>query len=102
MTIKKGDNVHVLAGKDKGKKGKVEKVFPDIGKAVVVGVNTVTKHQKPKRGVRQVGRITKSMPMDMSNLALVCDKCGKHVKTGYKKLETGEKVRVCKKCGDTI
>ena len=102
MKIKKGDNVYVLTGKDKGKKGRVEKIFPEKGKAVVAGVNIVTKHQKPKQGVKQVGRITMSMPMAISNLALICEKCGKHVKMGYRVLETGEKVRTCKKCGDII
>lgn len=100
--IKKGDNVQVLSGKDKGKKGKVEKTFPSLGKAVVVGVNVVTKHQKARKGIKQVGRITKSMPINISNLALVCEKCGKHVRVSNKILETGEKVRVCRKCGDII
>ncbi|MDD5732121.1 MAG: 50S ribosomal protein L24 [Patescibacteria group bacterium] len=102
MIIKKGDNVVVLKGKDKGKKGKVERVFPDAGKALVAGINVVTKHQKPKQGVKQVGRLTKSMPMNAANLALFCDKCGKHVRVGYKILANGDKTRVCKKCGDII
>ena len=69
---------------------------------MIAGINTVTKHQKPRRGVKQVGKIVKSMPMDASNLALMCDKCGKYVRGGYKILENGDKVRVCKKCGDII
>jgi len=100
--IKKGDNVYVLTGKDKGKKGRVEKVFPAIGKAIVAGINVATKHQKAKKGVKQVGRITINMPLNISNLALMCEKCGKHVKMGYKILENGDKVRTCKKCGDII
>jgi len=102
MYIKKGDNVVVLRGKDKGKKGKVERVFPEAGKALVAGINVVTKHQKPKKGVKQVGRLTKSMPMNTANLALFCEKCGKHVKIGYKILANGDKTRTCKKCGDII
>lgn len=102
MKIKKGDNVQVLTGKDKGKKGKVEKIFPKSNKAIITGINNVIKHQKPKKGVTQVGRITKSMPIDASNLALVCEKCGRHVKAGSKILENGEKVRVCRRCGDNI
>lgn len=102
MKIKKGDNVYVLTGKDKGKKGRVEKVFPKKDKAVVAGINIATKHQKPRQGVKQVGRITKPMPLAISNLALVCEKCGKHVKIGYKVLANGDKVRTCKKCGDVI
>ena len=102
MYIKKGDNVVVLKGKDKGKKGKVERVFSKSNKALVAGINVVTKHQKPKAGVKQVGRITKSMPIDTSNLSLMCEKCGKHVRVGYKILADGRKERVCKKCGDII
>ena len=102
MYIKKGDKVVVLKGKDKGKKGTVEKVFPLAGKALVTGINVVTKHQKPKKGVKQVGRLTKSMPMDASNLSLLCEKCGKHVRIGYKILANGDKTRTCKKCGDII
>jgi len=102
MTIKKGDNVYVLSGKDKGKKGKVERVLPKHGKAIITGVNIVTKHQKPKKGVKQVGRIAKNMPIDISNLAIVCEKCGKYVRIGYKRLPSGKKERICKKCKEAI
>uniref|UniRef100_A0A7C4RAS4 Large ribosomal subunit protein uL24 n=1 Tax=candidate division CPR3 bacterium TaxID=2268181 RepID=A0A7C4RAS4_UNCC3 len=102
MNIKKGDNVFVLTGKDKNKKGKVEKVFPISGKALVSGINIVTKHQKARHGIKQVGRITKMMPIDISNLSLFCEKCGKHVKSGNKILDNGEKIRVCRKCGDIV
>ena len=102
MKIKKGDNIQVIRGKDKGKKGKVEKVFPLEGKLLIAGVNVVTKHQKPKQGVKQVGRITKSIPLEASNVAIICDKCSKYVKIGYKILSDGRKERVCRKCGESI
>ena len=102
MIIKKGDLVQVLTGKDKGKKGKVEKVFPSSSKVSVTGVGVAIKHQKPKHGVKQVGRISINLPINMSKVALVCEKCGKHVRIGYKILGNGEKIRVCKKCGDNI
>ena len=102
MKIKKGDTIQVLKGKDQGKKGKVEKVFNKTEKLLVAGINIVTKHQKPKQGVKQVGRITKSMPIDISNVAIVCDKCSKYVKIGYKILSDGRKERICRKCGESI
>jgi len=102
MKIKKGDNVYILVGKDRGKKGRVEKVFPRRGKVIVAGVNVATKHQKPMRGVKQVGRIKINLPIDISNVALICEKCGKYVRIGYKKLADGKKERVCKRCGEAI
>ncbi len=102
MYIKKGDNVYVLAGKDKGKKGKVEKVFPRKEKVIITGVNSATKHQKPTRNAKQVGRISINLPINVSNVALICEKCGKHARIGYKKLADGKKERVCKRCGEAI
>lgn len=102
MKIKKGDNVYVLSGKDRGKKGRVERILPKRGKAIVTGINIVTKHQKPRRGVKQVGRIVKNMPVDISNLAIVCEKCGKYVKIGYRKLPDGKKERICKRCKEAV
>jgi large subunit ribosomal protein L24 len=102
MKIRKGDTIQVLRGKDQGKKGKVEKVFQKTDKLLVGGINVVTKHQKPKQGVKQVGRIAKSMPIGISNVAIVCDKCGKYVKIGYKILTDGRKERICRKCGESI
>ena len=102
MKFKKGDNVKVLAGKDRGKMGKIERVFPSKGKAMVSGVNTAVKHQKPKRGVKQVGRINITLPIDVSNLALVCDKCAKSARIGFKILGDNKKVRICKRCNEVL
>ena len=101
MKIKKDDKVVVLAGKDKGKQGKVLAADPKCGKVTVEGVNVATKHQKP-RGQNQEGGIIKiETPIYVSKVQLVCPKCGKGTRVGYK-LADGKKVRVCKKCGAEI
>ena len=99
MKIKKGDNVIVIAGKDKGKTGKVEKTFAKEEKVIVEGVNVVTRHQKNRRMRSQGQLIEKSAPVHVSNVALVEDK--KPARVGYK-VEDGKKVRVSKKTGKTI
>lgn len=99
MKIKKGDNVMVIAGKDKGKTGKVEKTFAKDEKVIVDGVNVVTRHQKNRRTRSQGQIIEKSAPIHVSNVALVEGK--KAVRVGYK-VEDGKKVRVSKKTGKTI
>jgi large subunit ribosomal protein L24 len=99
MKIKKGDNVIVIAGKDKGKTGKVEKTFIAEEKVIVEGVNVITRHQKNRRMRSQGQIIEKSAPVHVSNVALVEGK--KPVRVGYK-VEEGKKVRVSKKTGKTI
>ena len=99
MKIKKGDNVIVIAGKDKGKTGKVEKTFAKEEKVIVEGVNVVTRHTKNRRARSQGQIIEKSAPVHVSNVAIVEGK--KPVRIGYK-VEDGKKVRVSKKTGKTI
>ncbi|MBR0352519.1 MAG: 50S ribosomal protein L24 [Oscillospiraceae bacterium] len=101
MKIKKDDKVVVLAGKDKGKQGKVLIADPKGGKVVVEGVNVATKHQKPQGQNREGGIIKIETPIYVSKVQLVCPKCGKETRVGYK-LADGKKVRVCKKCGAEI
>ena len=101
MKIKKDDKVVVLAGKDKGKQGKVLVADPKGGKVVVEGVNVATKHQKPQGQNREGGIIKIETPIYVSKVQLVCPKCGKGTRVGYK-LADGKKVRVCKKCGAEI
>ncbi len=101
MKIKKDDKVVVLAGKDKGKQGKVLIADPKGGKVVVEGVNVATKHQKPQGQNREGGIIKIETPIYVSKVQLVCPKCGKGTRVGYK-LADGKKVRVCKKCGAEI
>jgi large subunit ribosomal protein L24 len=97
--LRKGDEVVVLAGKDKGKKGTISSVDPKSHKAVVDGLNMAVRHTRQSQ-TSQGGRVPKAMPMDLSNLALV-DANGKATRVGFK-VEDGKKVRVAKTTGDVI
>lgn len=98
--VKKGDEVIVIAGKEKGKKGKIIKMIPDEARVVVGGVNLVKRHQKPSR-TSAGGIVEKEAPLHVSNVALVDPKTGKATRVGYK-VEGGEKVRVAKRSGEVI
>jgi large subunit ribosomal protein L24 len=99
--IKKGDNVIVLAGRDKGKRGEVFQVMPKEERAFVRGVNTVRRHQK-QTAQAQGGIITKEASIHLSNLALEDPKDGKPTRVGFKTLEDGRKVRIAKRSGEVI
>lgn len=101
MKIKKGDQVLIISGKDRVKKGKVLKVFPKESKILVEGINLRKKHQKPKRSGEKGQIITLPASLPVSNAKLICPKCGKATRVGYKITE-GKKYRVCKKCGQEI
>ena len=101
MNIKKDDIVKVIAGKDKGKEGKVMMADPENGRVVVSGVNVITKHQKARNQQNPGGIIKKEAAIDASNVMLVCKKCGKATRLAVKEID-GKKVRVCKKCGAAI
>jgi large subunit ribosomal protein L24 len=98
--LRKGDNVIVLVGKDKGKKGEVTRVMPKDGKAIVSGVNVAIRHQRQTQNA-QGGRIAKEMPIHLSNLALVDPKSGEATRVGFR-MEGDKKVRFAKKSGETI
>jgi large subunit ribosomal protein L24 len=98
--IKKGDKVVVLAGKDKGKTGTVERVIPDETRAVVTGINLVRRHTK-QTASQDAGIFTKAAPIHLSNLA-VADASGKATRVGFKINADGTKVRVAKSTGDSI
>ena len=102
MNIKKNDEVIVLSGKDKGKKGKVLSADPKGGKVVVEGVNVAKCHVKARKPGEESGIFRKETPIYASKVMRVCPKCGKPTREAHKTLTTGEKVRVCKKCGETI
>ena len=102
MKIIKGDRVVVLAGKDKGAEGVVQKAMPETGKVVVEGVNVAKKHQAPTRSDQQGGIIDKAVPIDASNVAVISPKDGKATRVGYKVLGDGSKIRVCKRTGEEI
>ncbi len=98
--IKSGDTVMVTTGKDKGRSGKVLKVLRDRGRVVVEKINMVKKHVKS--GPEGGGIIEKEAPIHISNVMLVCSRCGKPTRVGKRFLEDGTKVRYCKKCGEVI
>jgi large subunit ribosomal protein L24 len=101
MKLKKGDKVMVIAGKDKGKTGIVEKVFVKAGKIIVAGANMVKKHVKVSKKNPGGGIAEIAMPMSTAKVALVCPNCGKPARVGYQ--TTGkEKNRICKKCGKAV
>jgi large subunit ribosomal protein L24 len=98
LRVKKGDRVRVLSGKDRGKEGNVTRVLPRDGKVIVDGVNVAKKHQKATRATMQGGIIDRDMPVDASNVAVLCPK-GHPSRVGYTFDAEGNKTRVCKKCG---
>ena len=99
LRIKKGDQVKVLTGKDRGATGNVTRVLPAAGKVIVDGVNVAKKHQKATKATMQGGIIDRDMPIPVANVALLCPSCGKPTRVGYKFDGEGTKSRVCKKCG---
>lgn len=98
MRIRKGDTVLITSGKDRGKTGKVFKAFPKENKILVEGVNLRKKHRRPRKAGEKGQVITLSFPIRSGNVKLICSKCGKAVRTGYKVVEN-KKSRICKKCG---
>ena len=99
MHIKTNDTVEVITGDDKGQRGKVLKINRTCGRLVVEGVNRVYKHVRRSQKNPQGGRLSKEMPVQVSNVLLLCNKCNKGVKTGARMLKNGTKERDCKKCG---
>ena len=100
--IRKGDTVMVLAGKDNGKKGKVLRVLPKKGRAIVEKVNFVKKHIKRRREDQQAGIVQVENPIQISNLALICKGCNRPTRVGYSRLADGTKSRFCKKCKEMV
>lgn len=106
MHVKTGDEVLVIAGKDKGQRGKITRAIPTEDRVVVANVNMVKKHQKP-RGRQRGGIVEVEAPLHVSNVMLICPNCGKAARTGQRILEGDEKlsrrkVRFCKACDATI
>ena len=109
MKIKKGDKVKILTGKDRGKTGKVLQVFSDRNKASIEGLNLLIKHMRPRKQGEKGQRIEFPAAIDLSNVILVCPRCGRPTRVGYKYIEVmksdkkeKKKVRVCKKCKDVM
>ena len=102
IRIKKDDKVKVLTGKDKGKIGKVLKVVKKTNRVVVENINVVKVHQRPTQANPQGGIVDKTMPINVSNLMVMCNSCVKPTRIGIKQLEDGKRVRICKKCNQQI
>ena len=101
LTVKSGDNVVVITGKDKGKTGKVTAVYAETNRVLVDNVNIVSKHQKPKSQQDKGGIFKRPAPIDASNVQVVCPVCNKATRVSHKEID-GKKVRICKKCGASL
>jgi len=101
MKLKKGDRVRVLTGKDRGDEGEIMRVLPDKGRVIVEGVNVAKKHQRAARATMQAGIIDKDIPIQASNVALICPSCGP-TRIGYRFDDRNKKVRICRKCGGDV
>jgi large subunit ribosomal protein L24 len=102
MKIRKNDTVLVIAGKDRGKKGKVRYAYPKEKRLLVEGINFIKRHSRAKGTVRQAGIIEREAPINVSDVMLMCSKCNHPVRVGSRRLADGKKVRVCRSCGEVI
>ena len=102
MKIQKDDMVLIIAGKDRGKKGKVRFAYPREEKVIIEGLNMIKKHSKARGAARQAGIIDLEEPLHVSNVMLLCSKCNKPGRLGMKKLEDGRRVRFCRACGEVV
>lgn len=102
MKIRKEDNVLIIAGKDKGKKGKVRFVYPKGNRVLIEGVNMIKTHSRARQQVRQAGIIEREAPIALSNVMLICTRCNKPARVGFKILDDGRKVRICRSCKEAI
>jgi len=100
--FKKGDKVLIIIGEDKGKKGKIVRIFPKETKAIIEGVNFLKKHSKPTQKVPQGGIVEQEGALHISNIRLICNKCNKPTAIKRERIKEGKRVRVCKKCREII
>src|ERR1051326_1417857 len=100
--VRRGDTVAVVAGRERGKRGKVLRVLPAAGRVLVEKINMMKKHQRPTQKLRQGGIIEREAALALSNVLLVCARCDRPVRTGIKLLADGRKARVCKRCGESV
>lgn len=100
--IRKNDTVKVLAGRDKGKSGRVLAIFPNSNKALVEGVNFVKKHARKTQQDQQGGIVSKESPINISDLILLCKACNRTTRVSFTKLSDGSKARICRKCKEII
>lgn len=102
MKIKKDDTVLVITGKDKGKKGKVRFAYPEKNRIMVEGINMIKKHAKAKPQVKQAGIIEREGLISAASVMIVCSKCNKPARIGYRILQDGRKARFCRACGEVV
>jgi large subunit ribosomal protein L24 len=102
MNIRKNDTVLVIAGKDRGKKGKVRFAYPKKERLLVEGINFVKKHSRARGAVKQAGIIEREAPIHVSDVMLLCSKCNKPARVGSRFLADGRKVRFCRVCGEVL
>jgi large subunit ribosomal protein L24 len=102
MKIKKNDTVIVIAGKDRGKKGKVRHALPNKDRVIVEGLNMMKRHSRARRAARQAGIIELEAPIHVSNVMLLCGKCGKPTRISFRFLADGKRVRICNSCREVI
>ena len=102
LHVKKDDLVMIVAGKDKGKSGKVLRVLPEKERVLVESINLIKRHTRPSQSNSEGGIIEKEAPIALSNVQLLCPGCNKPARTGLKVLEDGNKVRFCKKCNEIV
>jgi large subunit ribosomal protein L24 len=100
--VRRGDTVGVIAGRERGKRGKVIRVMRDTGRVLVEHVNMLKKHQRPTQKLRQGGIIEREGPLALSNVLIVCSRCDRPTRTGVKILGDGRKVRACRRCGESV
>ena len=102
MKIRKDDTVLVIAGKEKGKTGKVRFAYPKKERLMVEGINFIKRHIRARGRVRQAGIIQLEAPIPMSNVMLLCSRCNRPTRVSFRFLEDGRKVRVCNRCSEVI
>ena len=102
LHVKKDDLVMIVAGKDKGKSGKVLRVLPEKERVLVENLNLIKRHTRPSQTNNEGGIIEKEAPIAISNVQLLCPGCSKPARTGIKVLEDGNKARFCKKCNEIV
>jgi len=102
LSIRRNDTVQVIAGKEKGKRGKVLVVLPERDRVIVERVNFIKRHQRPTQKLRQGGIIEREGSIHVSNVMLVCGKCDRPTRVGHRTLADGRRVRVCRHCGESI
>ena len=100
--IKKDDVVRIIAGKDRGKQGRVLQVFPAEGRLTVEQLNMIKRHTRPTQQMQQGGIIEREGKLHLSNVMIVCTRCGRGVRVGHRLLEDGKKVRVCRRCDEVL